>query len=187
MGAAQVDRSQGGELDEFTLRRAQAGNPEALRALVVQYQRPVYALVGRILAAQPALVDDTAQEAFLKVLNAIPRFDPGGPARLSTWILTIATRTSIDALRKVVPLAAVEERVDSSPERALVTRDLGRRVSAAMAALPSDWRAALVLRAYHDFDYPEIATALGIEIGTVKSRIARARQALREALGEEAP
>ena len=67
-------------------------------------------------------------------------------------------------------------------ERALEQRELGRRVESAMAELPEDQRAVLVLRAYHDLDYPEIAVALGIEEGTVKSRLSRARAALRSVL-----
>jgi RNA polymerase sigma-70 factor (ECF subfamily) len=68
------------------------------------------------------------------------------------------------------------------PEQTAAQRQLGRRVQLALAALPEEMRAVLVLRAYHDFDYDEIAAAVGIELGTVKSRLARARAALKEAL-----
>jgi RNA polymerase sigma-70 factor, ECF subfamily len=181
------------ELDELTLARARQGEPSALTALVRQYEKPVFQLVGRLLCSRaPAAVDDVAQEAFIRVIRGIHRFDPRGPARLSTWILTVATRTCLNAMRgrnRDAPLdghAAVLEAGDS-PEQTVLERERGRRIEAAMAALPDEMRAVLVLRAYHDLDYPEIAAALDLEVGTVKSRLSRARTALREVLarGEE--
>jgi RNA polymerase sigma-70 factor, ECF subfamily len=181
------------ELDELTLARARQGEPSALTALVRHYEKPVFQLVGRLLCSRaPAAVDDVAQEAFIRVIRGIHRFDPRGPARLSTWILTVATRTCLNAMRgrnRDAPLdghAAVLEAGDS-PEQTVLERERGRRVQAAMAALPDEMRTMLVLRAYHDLDYPEIAAALDLEVGTVKSRLSRARTALREVLarGEE--
>jgi RNA polymerase sigma-70 factor (ECF subfamily) len=176
-----------GEIDDLTLARARAGDEAALSALVDRYQRRVYALVGRLMVTRPELVDDLAQESFVKVLRALPQFDPRGPARLSTWILTIASRTCLDVLRaRRVPAEELPASLvsPSDPEQETAQRQLGRRVQAAMAQLPEDMRAVVVLRAYHDFDYDEIAAALGLELGTVKSRLGRARIALREALGE---
>ncbi|MEO1173484.1 MAG: sigma-70 family RNA polymerase sigma factor, partial [Myxococcota bacterium] len=118
-------------------------------------------------------------------LRGLPRFKPN--ARLSTWLLTIATRTALDQLRRnrrrdgeEPPEAFAEPRLDARFDAARL-RD---RVMAEMAALPDDQRAALVLRAFHDLDYPEIAAALEVEVGTVKSRIGRAREALRRATEE---
>src|SRR5437764_613711 len=87
------------ELDEITLGRARRGDSSALSALIRHYQRPVYALVARLLVGRPAARDDVAQEAFIRVCRGLPRFDTRGPARLSTWILTIATRTCLNAIR----------------------------------------------------------------------------------------
>jgi RNA polymerase sigma-70 factor (ECF subfamily) len=180
-----------GEIDELTLARARRGDPSALSALVRHYQRPVYALVARLMLGRGgAARDDVAQEAFIRVCRGVPRFDPAGGARLSTWILTVATRTCLNALRDGRRAAALEADPEpaaapADPERAASDRQLRRRVEAAMNALPEEMRAVLVLRAYHDFDYDEIAAAVGVEIGTVKSRLARARAALREALAEE--
>jgi RNA polymerase sigma-70 factor (ECF subfamily) len=179
-----------GELDEVTLARARRGDATALSALVRHYQRPVYALIGRLFVGRrDTAVDDLAQEAFIRVCRGLARFEPGGRARLSTWILTIVTRTCLNAVRDGRRPAPVEERDDvaaGDPEQTAAEREERRRVEAAMAALPEDMRAVLVLRAYHDFDYDEIAAALSLEVGTVKSRLGRARAALREALaGEE--
>jgi RNA polymerase sigma-70 factor (ECF subfamily) len=178
-------RSDQGELDDLTLARARAGEEAALEALVDRYQRRVYSLVGRMMVSRPQLVEDLAQEVFVKVLHALPRFDARGPARLSTWILTVATRTCLDVLRSKRPEAEeIPGTLESSsdPEGETAQRQMGRRVQAAMAKLPEDMRAVVVLRGYHDLDYDEIAAALGIEVGTVKSRLGRARAALREAL-----
>jgi RNA polymerase sigma-70 factor, ECF subfamily len=176
-----------GELDDRALTRARAGDQTCLATLVETYQRRVYALVGRMMLGRPQLVDDLAQETFIKVLRGLSRFDPNGPARLSTWILTIATRTCLDMLRqKTAPTEELSPLLpsDANPEAEAENRQLGRRVEAAMTRLPEEMRAVLVLRAYHDFDYPDIAAALGLELGTVKSRLGRARSALREALQE---
>jgi RNA polymerase sigma-70 factor (ECF subfamily) len=179
-----------GEIDELTLARARRGDPTALSALVRHYQRPVYALVARLLVGPAgAARDDVAQEAFIRVLRGLPRFDPAGGAKLSTWILTVTTRTCLNAIRDRRRAAAHQEpgpvAAAGDPEQAAADRQLRLRVEAAMAALPEEMRAVLVLRAYHDFDYDEIAAAVGTEIGTVKSRLARARVALREAMTEE--
>ena len=186
------------ELDELTLARARRGESAALSQLVRHYQRPVFALCARLLCSRAsAQVEDVAQEAFIRVIRGLPKFDPQGTARLSTWILTVASRTCLNALRgkrREAPFmepAGQDGAEDGrgseapSPEQSAVERDLGRRVEAAMAALPEDMRAVLVLRAYHDLDNPEIASALELEVGTVKSRLSRARAALREALQDD--
>jgi RNA polymerase sigma-70 factor (ECF subfamily) len=177
-----------GELDDLTLARARAGDEAALTALVDRYQRRVYALIARMLVGRPQQVEDLAQEVFVKVLIGLPRFDPRGPAKLSSWILTVATRACLDVLKsKRPPAEELPESLPSAsdPEGETAQRQLGRRVEAAMARLPEDWRAVIILRAYHDFDYDEIAAALGIEVGTVKSRLGRARIALKEVLEGE--
>lgn len=180
------------ELDPSVLARARAGDPRALTELVQLYGPRVHALVCRVLVGHPrALVEDLCQESLVKVVRGLPGFDPTGPARLSTWILTVATRTCIDQLRRErrrpeQELAGpeIEAPGGSSPEAAVHRRQLARRVERAMADLPEEQRAVLVLRAFHDLDYDEIAGALGIELGTVKSRLGRARLALRRVMSE---
>lgn len=197
-GDAPVD-----EIDEVTLARARRGDRPAQGAVVRCYERRVFALISRIwVGRDKSRVDDLAQETFMKVLRGLPGFQPGGLARLSTWVLTIATRVAIDGLRHERVRTKAGEESGSGTEAiagakalggardglaAIEARDGFRQIERAMAGLDADFRAALVLRAFHDLDYAEIAVALGVEEGTVKSRIARARAALRAALGEEGP
>ncbi len=179
------------ELDELTLRRAQRGDPAACRQLVERYQRAVFALISRVLGPRrdAALVEDLAQETFLRVFRAIGGFSALGKARLSTWILTIATRLAIDELRKQPPPAPLDEAVDRVPaagradDRARRKR-IGDAIGRAVEGLAPEYRAAFVLRAYHDLSYADIARALEVDVGTVKSRLSRAKAALREALAE---
>ncbi|HUJ59587.1 MAG TPA: sigma-70 family RNA polymerase sigma factor [Kofleriaceae bacterium] len=174
-------------LDELTLRRAQRGEESAWRALIARYQHPVHALIWRLLAGRARhRVEDLAQETFVRVLRALPRFDPAGPASLSTWILTIATRLALNELRRPEPAALEHEplardRADAATERAR----LGAAIARGMATLPDAQRVVLVLREYHDLDYAEIAHVLELDLGTVKSRLARARTALRAQLAAE--
>ncbi|HKE13731.1 MAG TPA: sigma-70 family RNA polymerase sigma factor, partial [Kofleriaceae bacterium] len=226
------------ELDALTLRRAQRGEQAACRALVERYQRPVFALLHRMVGAGRAdRVEDLAQETFLHVFRSLAGFAPLGPARLSTWILTIASRRAVDELRRSgradrasrsAPAAgsasALEmememememdmEMVTAAPSPSLSSSSswsssssssgsrgrveavspsradegarhaaLAARVTAAVAALAPEYRAAFLLRVYHGLEYGEIARALECEVGTVKSRINRARAEVRRAL-----
>ncbi len=167
------------ELDELTLTRAQRGEETACRALVLRYERPVFALLSRLLGVSHPDLGDLAQETFLRAFRALPSFDRRGPARLSTWLLTIAARLGLDELRRrpTEPLddqLPAPHRTDAGSMRPALLR--------AIARLSPDQRTAFLLREAHDLSYEEIAAALGIELGTVKSRIARAKEALRAAL-----
>ena len=183
MPAAAVARKTA-PLDELTLRRAQRGDERAWRDLVERYQQPIHALIWRLLAGRARhRVEDLVQETFVRVLGALPAFDLAGPASLSTWMLTIATRLALNDLRRpehgaieVEPEAT--DRTDEPAER----RRLGTAIAKGIAALPDAQRAVLVLREYHDLEYQEIAAVLELDLGTVKSRLARARTALREHL-----
>jgi RNA polymerase sigma-70 factor, ECF subfamily len=177
------------ELDDLTLQRARRGDARAFRALVETYQRRVFALVGRMLGrGRSSLVEDLAQETFLRVFRALPAFTPDGPARLSTWILTIAARLALDELarRRPAPSDELSAEPSASPSALaeVEARALGRAIERAVAALPPEFRAVFLLREYHDLDYEEIARALEIDLGTVKSRLSRARSLLRAALQE---
>ena len=169
--------------DELTLRRAQRGDERAWRDLIARFQRPVHALIWRMLAGRARdRVEDLVQETFVRVLRALPDFDPGGPATLSTWILTIATRIALNELRRP-QLARLADIDEPSGEGDVGRRQLAAALEKSVAALPVEQRAVLVLRELHGLDYAEIATALDLDLGTVKSRLSRARAALREALG----
>lgn len=188
--AGVISASPAGGVNELLLLDARRGDPRALAAIIRDHERMVFAVAGRILAGKGPPVEDVAQEVFLKVIRHLARFDPNGPATIGTWILTIATRTAIDALRRrgadggEDELLALEDAADT-PHEAAVGRELEERIASLMSAIPADQRAVLVLRAFHDLDYPEIASALGIEEGTVKSRLSRARSALKRLLGSK--
>jgi RNA polymerase sigma-70 factor (ECF subfamily) len=177
------------ERDEIV--RAQQGDRAACHALILRHQRAVGSLLRRMLAGSDldALTEDLAQETFLRAFAALRRFDPDGPARLSTWLLTIATRLALQALaRRRLPATAFDddagdahvEADELAPDRARI----GSAIAEAMKRLAPPYRAAFVLREYHGFDYAEIARSLDIDIGTVKSRLWRARAALQRALGD---
>ncbi len=201
------------ELDDLTLHRAQRGDHGAFRALVERYQGPVWELVWRMVAPAGlgARAEDLAQETFLRVYRALPGFDPTGPARLSTWIFTIATRLALNELRAgrhaarpgaddgdldaaldgLVAAgdasgddagAGVGPVAGPAPDRALSRRQLGERLAAAVGRLPAPARAVLVLADVLELSLDEIARALDLPAGTVKSRLSRARAAVRAQL-----
>jgi RNA polymerase sigma-70 factor (ECF subfamily) len=174
------------ELDELTLRRAQRRDPAAWKALVVRYERRVFALLSRMLGGgRRAQVEDLAQETFLQVFRGLEGFTANGPARLSTWILTIAARRAIDELRRREPRLLPEDAPAAArPDDALRRGEIAAAIERAVADLSPEYRAAFLLREYHGLDYAEIAAALAIDPGTVKSRLSRARAALRAALAE---
>ncbi len=167
-----------------------AQDAASFRAFVVLHQRAVFACLSRIVgAAAGASVDDLAQETFLRAYRAFPGFDPAGPARVSTWLLTIATRVALDARkRRVVPLVPIErgEAVASpgNPESDHARRQLGDALARAAATLPDDQRAALVLSDFHGLSLEEVALAMSAPVGTIKSRLSRARERMRALLGD---
>jgi RNA polymerase sigma-70 factor (ECF subfamily) len=172
------------ELDEMTLKRAQRGEPAACTALVRRYQHKVFALVSRMLApsGRHGAIEDVAQETFLRVFRALPGWDAHGEARLSTWILAIATRATLNELRKRPTREAPSDGVHETLPPAVELRSLGRAIELAVGELAPEYRAAFVLREFHELSYEEIAGALDVDVGTVKSRLSRARAALRVAL-----
>ena len=163
------------EIDGQTLVRAIARDREATRTLVDRYSVRVFALLSRMLVGRDrATIEDVAQDTFLDVFRKLGSFDPRGSAQLSTWILTIAARRAIDELRRSRPVPIADfERASERPA------GLAAAIQRALAELSPDMRAAFVLREYHGLEYVEIADALAIDLGTVKSRLARARSALR--------
>lgn len=182
------DRS---ELDASTFQRARRGDHGAFRQLVERYHRPTFALLWRILEHDHSQqdIEDLVQETFLRVYRALQRFDPNGPAKLSTWILTIGARLALNERRRAsvvhLPLQSVSELPGS--ERAdsrLKARRIRQALRQALQQLKPRYRAVVVLREYHGFSYEEIAAATELDLNTVKSRLARGRAALRAALQE---
>lgn len=173
------------------IKKAARGDQAAARAFFDQHHRQVHAFLWRMLStrASRAVVDELTQDTFLRVFAALATFDPAGPARVTSWLLTIATRVALNELRRLqrkpdatvnVELVAIPG--GDAPDEAARRRALGALVERAVAALAPDHRAVLVLREYHDQSLEEIAVALELPVGTVQSRLARARAALREAL-----
>jgi RNA polymerase sigma-70 factor (ECF subfamily) len=177
------------ELDRATLVRCTSRDPMAFRAFVVRYERPVFALLSRLLGRRPEL-EDLAQETFLRAFRAFPTFEVDAGARPSTWLLTIATRLSLDFRkrrnRSEEPFAVAPEVPDeTTPETERARRALGRAIEGAAARLSDDQRAAFVLAEYHGLSMLEIARALDVPEATAKTRLFRARDAMRAALKGE--
>jgi len=179
------------ELDAATVRRAAAGEDVAARALVECYQVRVFALASRMLVGRArATVEDVAQDTFLHVFRRLASFHAAGPAKLSTWILTIAARRAIDELRRARPTLVADidpEDPGRAADERRARRELVDAIERALATLSPALRAAFLLREYHGLEYAEIASALDIDLGTVKSRLARARAELRVQLAEVRP
>lgn len=176
------------ELDPATIEACRRGDPVALRRFVITYERPVFAFLSRSLGAGPH-VEDLAQEVFLRAYRALHRFDPAGPARLSTWLLTIARSVAMDARKrrrpKAVPLREATVPVDpATPETERRRREIARAFERAAAELSPDQRDAFVLAQFHGLSMAEIAEMLGIPENTVRTRLFRARRRLRTLLHE---
>jgi len=175
------------ELSRQILERCRARDAVAFRAFVLRYQGAVIALVSRMVGPG-AHVQDLAQEVFLRAFRAFPSFDPAGPARVSTWLLTIAVRLALNerkkaARRVALPIAEADALPDSAtPETERARRELGRAIARAAAELSDDQRAAFVLAEFHGMSLADIADALEVPEGTVKTRLFRARAQLRERL-----
>lgn len=170
------------------IRRAKKGDADAFRLLVEEYQTAVYRLALRMCGESGA--EDAAQEAFVAAWRGLPRFR--GECRFSTWLYRLTTNAAIDYLRREqkqrtdgdlddLPLAD-----DSpSPQEQAERSETQQRVRKALAALSEEHRQILLLRYMQELDYGEIAQALHISVGTVKSRINRAKARLRELLAQE--
>ncbi len=178
--------------DETLVARARTGDRRALEVLLDRHADRIHAVCRRIVA-DPHDALDATQEAMLAVARGITRFD--GSARFTTWCYRVATNAALDEVRRSRrrPVAAEpsDDRVARSPaaaDRRDATAAVDARldVDAALRTLAPEFRAAVVLRDLCDLDYAEIADVLDVPPGTVRSRIARGRAALAEALGEPA-
>lgn len=168
---------------------AKCGSERAFEQLVRANEKKVYTLCLR-MCGDPADAEEAAQEAFLAAWKGLPSFR--GDSAFSTWLHRLAANACIDLLRRTRrtraelslddELAAepVDER--ASPQRELERREQREAVQRGLAALPDEHRTVLVLREVEQLSYAEIAEATGLELGTVKSRISRARAQLRNYL-----
>jgi RNA polymerase sigma-70 factor, ECF subfamily len=178
------------DTDQELVRRVQAGDQTAFNLLVLKYQHRVLKLVGRFVN-DAAEAEDVAQEAFLKAYRALASFR--GDSAFYTWLYRIAINTAKNALvsqrRRPVDFDLDLQDPDQydrhaklkeadTPEGVLLTDEIRAVVEEAMAELPEDLRTAIVLRELEGLSYEEIAEAMDCPVGTVRSRIFRAREAI---------
>ncbi len=176
------------------LKQAASGDQKAFEHLVIKYQTPIYNFCLRIVGNSEDAADMT-QETFLKVWRNLEGFH--GESAFSTWLFRLASNTCLDYLRTlkrrpVLPLAVndsdgEEQTMDvadeaPSPEEALLAKEERSLLQEAMSALDAEQRQILTLRVVNDLSYTEIAQVLSLKEGTVKSRLARAREHLRKKL-----
>jgi len=175
--------------DEFLVRQILGGNRDAFRLLVLRYQRPLFRFLGLLGFTRDA-AEDVAQQTFLRVYRALGSFDPQ-QAKFSTWLFTIAKRVAANERQRAhhhreQPLgdALVDEAPPASVDPAVMA-ERTRRLSAAIAALPETLRTTFFLSQINELTLDEVAAVEGCALGTVKSRVHRAREQLRDALVEE--
>ena len=180
--------------DLALVERANAGDTRAFELLVIKYQRRIERLVGRMVR-DVDLVQDITQETFIRAYKALHQFR--GEAQFYTWLYRIAVNTAKKSLMEmrrspIITESALHNRSDDdetsvieqelitqeTPETVLAAQEIAQAVNAAMEALPEDLRQAVTLREIEGLSYEEIATVMACPIGTVRSRIFRAREAI---------
>jgi RNA polymerase sigma-70 factor (ECF subfamily) len=184
--------------DQVLVERVQAGDKKAFDLLVSKYHQRVIRLISR-LVRDPAEVEDIAQEAFIKAYRSIGQFR--GDSAFYTWLYRIAVNSAKNALmasnRRPIPMSdlmksdeneegeawPVEAAIDfQTPEALLASRQVAQTVDAAIQSLAEDLRTAIMLREIEGLTYEEIAEAMNCPIGTVRSRIFRARETIAKQL-----
>jgi len=180
--------------EQALIAEARTGNPQAFNALVGAYQGVAYNVAYRVIGHPDAAADAT-QDAFLAAYRALPTFR-GGSFR--AWLLRIVANVCYDQLRqrRRRPQVSLEDMAEDpdyasslsdgreSPEEAVLRQDVRRAIEVAIAKLPFDQRVTVVLSDVEGFSYEEIAAATGASLGTVKSRLSRARARLRDYLAQ---
>jgi RNA polymerase sigma-70 factor, ECF subfamily len=183
------------ELDQILVVRAQQGDKKAFGLLVEKYHRKLGRLLGRMIRDQ-AEVEDVVQESFIKAYRALPNFR--GDSAFYTWLYRIGINTAKNYLVSMgrrpqvmqeVEIEDVENfeggfemRTTDTPETALMTKQIAQTVNDTVAALPEELRTAITLRELEGLSYEEIAILMQCPIGTVRSRIFRARETISEKL-----
>lgn len=183
------------EIDQRIVERVQSGDKKAFELLVAKYQRKLMRLVSR-LVRDPAEAEDVVQESFIKAYRALPQFR--GDSAFYTWLYRIGINTAknyLVTLGRRAPTstdADVEEaetfddgdylRDINTPESMLATKQIAETVNLAMETLPEELRVAITLREIEGMTYEEIAAVMQCPIGTVRSRIFRAREAIADKL-----
>ena len=179
------------EIDQQLVERVQRGDKAAFDLLVLKYQRKIFRLLSRLIR-DTAEIEDVAQEAFVKAYRALPNFR--GDSAFYTWLYRIAINTAKNYLvsqGRRAPTSTTADVEDAetfddgdhlrdlnTPDSMLVTKQVGDAVNRAIDQLPEDLRTAIVLRELEGLSYEEIAESMQCPIGTVRSRIFRAREAI---------
>ena len=179
--------------DAVLVERTVAGDQKAFELLVIKYQRRIQRLIGRMVR-DVDLVEDIAQETFIRAYRALAQFR--GEAQFYTWLYRIAVNTAKKALMDLKrnptvsenayksddddETSPVENELTSSetPEAVLASKEIAEIINTAMEALPEELRQAITLREIEGLSYEEISEAMNCPIGTVRSRIFRAREAI---------
>jgi len=183
------------EVDQQLVERAQRGDKKAFELLVVKYQRKLARLLSRFVR-DASEVEDVTQEAFIKAYRALPSFR--GDSAFYTWLYRIGINTAKNYLVSLGRRAPTVTGVDSeeaegieegdqlrdlnTPENQMMTRQLAETVNHALQELPEELRTAITLREIDGMSYEEIAQIMNCPIGTVRSRIFRAREAIAQRL-----
>jgi RNA polymerase sigma-70 factor (ECF subfamily) len=175
--------------DEFLIQQTLAGKRQAFRLVVLRYQRPLFRFLG-LLGFRGAAAEDVAQETFLRAFKGLNSFDPTRAA-FSTWLFAIAKRLAINEWRRTrhqkdAP-AAIAETLDAAPDPAqsAVLSERARRIEQALLTLPAQLRSTFFFSQIKELTLEEVAEIEGCAVGTVKSRIFRAREQLRLTLADE--
>lgn len=182
------------DADLLLVRKAQSGDSRAFDLLVLKYQHKVASVVSR-LVSEPDAIEDVVQEAFIKAYRALPGFR--GDSQFFTWVYRIATNTAKNHLESMgrrpsyrakdiddVAQIDMPERLREmdTPDGVLARNQLETHLQKSLAALPEDLRVALTLREFEGMSYQEISEIMETPIGTVRSRIFRARESIENEL-----
>jgi RNA polymerase sigma-70 factor (ECF subfamily) len=179
--------------------RAQAGDPEACREIIEKMHQPMLGFIYRILGPNHRQqMEDIAQDVFLKVFRVLDRFDVERGVKFSTWVFTFTRNHCLDILKKkrlpMFSMAAAddEDQVQrtfedtrvADPRRVAEGAEIGERIDAALRTINPEQRQVFEMRERRGMEYVDIARHMGVAEGTVKSRLHRARLALRELLAD---
>lgn len=185
--------------DQEVVERARRGREAAFRELIRRYERPVFSLVYRLVRDRER-AEDLSQDTFIKVLNALDRYDPS--FKFSSWIFKIAHNTALDELRRKHPdtlsihgsphastademeaTALTPAATEETPEEFASSREIGAHIEEAIGTLRAEYRTAILLCHVEGRPYEEVAQIMDVPLGTVKTYIHRARNELRKQLG----